>query len=214
MSVFIFTKSRFYATSSVLISWKRPSIQIIQREEERDRRIYDGRLQAHVILNDIRKGDRLQYAYSNRGKENPVFGDKMALRLFTAWGVPVTLMHYRIICPESRPLTIRTHGKDVDTTITHVGDETHYSWKIASTATVEDEGDLPVDFLLHPFLEASQFATWEEIADSCNHALPRKGKSPPSICRMRCLNGNYCRNALMQPGKPSVLFRMRSAILD
>ena len=53
----------------------RQEIKVIQREERLDWHLYDGRLSAEVILEDIRVGDVLEYAYSIHGS-NPIFGGR------------------------------------------------------------------------------------------------------------------------------------------
>jgi hypothetical protein len=52
-------------------------ISVLQRETELEYRIYDGSKTVSVVLEDLRVGDVVEYAYSRRGI-NPVFGNRVA----------------------------------------------------------------------------------------------------------------------------------------
>lgn len=53
----------------------RRKFQLLQRETQLERRMYDGRATLSIVLDDVRIGDEIDYAYSIRGA-NPVFGGK------------------------------------------------------------------------------------------------------------------------------------------
>lgn len=53
---------------------RRESIKLIQEEEDLSAQIYNGRITALLVLEDVRPGDVIDYDYSLSGS-NPVFGE-------------------------------------------------------------------------------------------------------------------------------------------
>ncbi|MBK9623933.1 MAG: DUF3857 domain-containing protein [Rhodocyclaceae bacterium] len=50
-------------------------VQLLQRERQLEQRMYDGRVTMSVVLDDVRVGDEIHYAYTVTGL-NPVFEGK------------------------------------------------------------------------------------------------------------------------------------------
>lgn len=73
-------------------------VKTIQQETELDRSIYNGTVTAVLFLEDVRKGDQIEYAYSVQGV-NPVFRDKYSTEFQTQFGAPIGRLLCRIVCP-------------------------------------------------------------------------------------------------------------------
>jgi hypothetical protein len=77
--------------------------KVMPQETDRQRFIYNGNYSASLILKDIRKGDRIEYAYSITGW-NSVFANKYSnIFGFGAYDF-VSHMHYAIIANTNRTL--------------------------------------------------------------------------------------------------------------
>ena len=63
-------------------------IKVVQEETELSRYVYNGALTAVIFLEDVRKGDAIEYSYSVKGF-NPVFKGKFSENFDAAYGVPV-----------------------------------------------------------------------------------------------------------------------------
>jgi len=86
-------------------------IKLLQREKDLENFIYDGRWTATVLLEDIRKGDILEYSYSIRG-QNPAYQGVVSEYVYLQWMVPVSKQTYRMVWPKELPITI-TASQDV-----------------------------------------------------------------------------------------------------
>lgn len=81
-------------------------LQLIQREENLDRNLLDGHLSSFAIINDLRPGDVLDFAYTVTGR-NPVLGGQFATLQQTRFTAPVGRLHSLVRVPESESLNSR-----------------------------------------------------------------------------------------------------------
>ena len=63
----------------------------IQREQDLDRKIFDGRQTIVAFLSDVRLGDIIEFSYTVAGK-NPAMKDHFSKWVRTQWSLPVTRM--------------------------------------------------------------------------------------------------------------------------
>ena len=70
-------------------------IKVLQRETQLESQIYDGRLSVVLLLEDLRVGDVLEYAYTLRG-QNPVLDGLYSGSFDTEWSVPLRRMRFRL----------------------------------------------------------------------------------------------------------------------
>lgn len=76
-------------------------IQVLPRETELEYLIDDGSMTASAMLDDVRIGDIVEYAYSIAGS-NPVFRNHAAGMLSLAWSVPLERAYIRLLMPAAR----------------------------------------------------------------------------------------------------------------
>jgi lipoprotein NlpI/transglutaminase-like putative cysteine protease len=88
-------------------------VELLQRETQLERRVYDGRVTASIVLQDVRVGDQIDIDYSIRGA-NPVFGGRF---VDTAWTIsdkgPVAQFQYRLLAPAARKIEYRVGSPDI-----------------------------------------------------------------------------------------------------
>ncbi len=63
-----------YREGKLINKLKKEEVNIVRNEQQAGSFLYNGTISAYVILNDIRKGDVLDYAYTITG-DNPLFSD-------------------------------------------------------------------------------------------------------------------------------------------
>ena len=73
-------------------------MKTVQQEKELDRSVYNGSLTALFLLDDVRKGDIIEYSYSVISF-NPVFNNRYSTTLETQYEVPVAHLYYKIDLP-------------------------------------------------------------------------------------------------------------------
>lgn len=75
----------------------RPSeIKVIQREDELNEQLFNGMLSAVVLINDVRPGDVIDYAYSVNG-DNPVLAGRYADVISLSHSDTVSLLRVRLL---------------------------------------------------------------------------------------------------------------------
>jgi len=87
---------------------KTTPVKVIQQERDLDRHMLNGELTALWVLEDIRVGDVVDYAYTQRGW-NPALGRNYFSRVPTGWAVPVRSERFRLIAPAAVAARIAWH---------------------------------------------------------------------------------------------------------
>ena len=146
-------------------------IETIQQEKELNRFIYNGSLTAVLLLDDVRKGDIVEYSYTLKGF-NPIFGNRFAAMFDTQFGVPVYGVYYRVLVPKERTLYIRNSLTDLQPVITSTAAEKIYEWKVADTKAIEVEDNVPSWHDVYPMVMLSEYSSWKEIAEWAQELFP------------------------------------------
>jgi len=88
-------------------------VELLQRETQLERRMYDGRVTASIVLQDVRVGDQIDLDYSVRGA-NPVFEGRF---VDMAWAIsdkgPVAQFQYRLLAPAARKIEYRVGSPSI-----------------------------------------------------------------------------------------------------
>ncbi|MHA3771299.1 DUF3857 domain-containing transglutaminase family protein [Verrucomicrobiota bacterium sgz303538] len=138
-------------------------IKLLQREQGLDRHSYDGRLSAVMLLEDIRVGDTIEYAYSVRGA-NPIFDGRFYDSFSLRWGVPLHKFSYRLLWPKGRTLALKSLGEAFDPEITTNDAFTIYTWTKSDLPPLIADGDLPSWFDPYGWFQMSEFQSWKDVA--------------------------------------------------
>lgn len=141
-------------------------IQVLQQERDLQRLMYNGQLSAHVILEDIRVGDTVDLAYSIAGW-NPVFGDRYIDAITLGWGIPVSHLRHRVVCPPAgRPIRHRVAGDSparLTETRTPLGRE--LLWEARDLPAVTFDNNTPWWHEAYAYVQLTDFASWAEVVD-------------------------------------------------
>ena len=102
----IFHNIQVIRVNEVFDKLQREKIKVIQQETELDRHIYDQSLSAILLLEDIRKGDIIEYSYTIKGF-NTIFKGRYADVYDVGFTVPVYNLYYKMVVPKGRQITIK-----------------------------------------------------------------------------------------------------------
>lgn len=138
-------------------------INVIQREPNLENNLYDGRRSAILILEDLRVGDVIDYAYSIKGF-NPVFGGRFMGSFGVQWHQPVARVKYRILVPDSRRLLFKAQNTNLQPTIGKRNGLTEYLIELSNVERLVLEPQLPVWYNPYARIQVSEFASWREVA--------------------------------------------------
>ena len=137
--------------------------KIIQKETDLNRQIYNGALSAVLFLDDVRVGDRIEYAYTVRG-ENPSLMGSYSEIFMLGWAVPVQRQRIRLLWPENRELNFRVHGTTVEPEVRTLGGIKEFIWDLHEVPAVEAEDQTPSWFPAYPWVQLGEFNSWSEVA--------------------------------------------------
>ena len=140
----------------------RERIQVLQRETQLEYRILDGRLTVFLPLEDIRKGDVLEYRFTIRGW-NPVHEGKFFWFIPAEYEGPCGPTYYRFLTRHERPLHRRQHGSVTDPEILDHGDTVEYIWDLPERVGTPQDPQLPVWYFAYAWAQVSEFRDWEEL---------------------------------------------------
>jgi len=143
-------------------------IKVIQQEDELDQQLYNGRLSAVILLNDVRVGDVIDYAYTVKG-DNPVLAGHFVSGFLLSSSYPIEKLRWRLLWPSERSLHFKTHGIEFTPAIRQLGNEMEHVWQRERVPATEYDDTTPDWFDPVPNVELSEFANWGEVV---SWALP------------------------------------------
>ncbi|HEV2456165.1 MAG TPA: DUF3857 domain-containing transglutaminase family protein [Verrucomicrobiae bacterium] len=138
------------------------SVQVVRREQDLDEAMLNGEKTAILVLNDVRVGDVIDYAYSLKG-ENPISAGHFSAVIPVQEIEPADRLLTRLLWPRGKGLYAIGHGCSVQP-ITVTGKDTlEVTWDFPDVpgATVEDS--LPEWFDPEHWVQVSDFKTWAEV---------------------------------------------------
>ena len=166
-------------------------MKVIQQEKELSRYVYNGSLTAVLILEDVRKGDVVEYSYTLKGA-NPVFRGRYASTFDLNYNVPISHLYYKLILPKGRSIFIKNKGTDIRPAIQTLPQETIYEWKAENVASMHLQDNLPGWY--DPFSEVmvSEYQSWKEVNDWAMELFPAvKSLSPALLNKINDIRTKY-----------------------
>jgi transglutaminase-like putative cysteine protease len=137
-------------------------IQISQHGLDTDELLFSAEKSALLLLEDIRAGDIIDYAYSVEGG-NPVLAGAFSTQIETQARHPIDRLSTRLLWPAARRLYVRNHGTDVKYAATRKGDLIEFTWNLAKVPGLRDEPPLPIWYEAFSWVQLSEFQKWSEV---------------------------------------------------
>lgn len=155
-------------------------IKVIQQENELNRFLYDGSLSAILFLEDVRKGDILEYSYTKAGF-NPVFKGRYSGIFETAFSDPVYHMYFKLLAPDHRTVQIKNSLTDVAYTRSKAGGQTVYEWTLKDVPGVRLQDYTPSWHDPFPMVMVSEYSNWKDVVNWARELYPFDGKLSPGL---------------------------------
>jgi transglutaminase-like putative cysteine protease len=140
------------------------AFKIIQNESELSKFIYSGTYNAYLILDDIRKGDRIEYTYTLKG-HNPVFSNKFSTTFYFQWNSQIANIYQNIIAKKERQFQIKNFNTVPRVKTTEKNGLKIYEWQDVLTKTIKTEDYEPSWYNPFARIQISEFKNWKEIVD-------------------------------------------------
>ena len=140
------------------------AFKVVASEQDLSMFIYNGNYSAYLILDDIRKGDRIEYSYTLTGS-NPIYCKKFFFNFYEQSQDPIGCLHYYITCPKNRNLNFRYFNNATEPTKTEIGNNTIYEWSLTNIKGVKLNANSPAWFNPFQHVQISEYKDWGEVID-------------------------------------------------
>ncbi|MEJ1958274.1 MAG: DUF3857 domain-containing protein [Nitrosomonadales bacterium] len=176
----VFHKIEIWRDGKRIDKLDRSKVHMLHRESNLEYQIYDGTITASLILDDVRVGDRVDYAYSVRGM-NPVFDGKYVR---TEWLVsskgPTKIARFRLLTPDSRHIL---HRIGTDTTISETVHDGMRDTLFTRTSVPQIHGDqyTSESVFLNEQVNLSEFADWRAVSDWGERLFSTNANTPSPL---------------------------------
>jgi hypothetical protein len=147
------------------------NIKIIHQEKELANFIYNGILNAVIILEDVRQGDIIEYTYTIKGF-NPVFKNKYAGEFSLDFSVPVYDVYYKLIVPAGRKLNIKNLNQAPQSSLSFVNGQQIYEWNKKNISPLLLQDYTPYWYDPYAQILVSEYNSWKEVNDWAMELFP------------------------------------------
>nr|WP_294792776.1 DUF3857 domain-containing protein [uncultured Mucilaginibacter sp.] len=137
--------------------------KVIADEKDLSKFIYQGTFSAYCILDDIRKGDRIEYAYTLTGR-NPIFGDHFSENIYLQVSQPVAHLYKAILAAPTRKLNFKSFNKVPATKTYSKNGVTCYEWENFQVPAATDYDNQPGWYTSYGYVQVSDYKDWAEVA--------------------------------------------------
>lgn len=176
----IFHSIKIHRGNAIIDQLNLGKIKIIQQEKELSNFLYNGSLTAILFLEDVRKGDLIDYSYTLKGA-NPVFKGKFSTIFETDFTVPLGNIYYKLIVPASRTVTIKNRGTSLVPVKQILPHKTVYEWKLDNVKPVPVQDNLPGWYDPYSIVMVSEYQSWKEVNDWAMKLFPAITAPSPAL---------------------------------
>lgn len=140
------------------------AFQVFRRETSLERRVFNGRLTASLLIPDVRIDDVVEFAFTAYGS-NPVLGGK-----FAAWAAfdslsPAYETRLRVVRPLHRQILIKPFNDPPRPAVSVREGMEDSRWSLVGQKRRDAEDLAPPWLVLVPALQFSEFESWNEVAN-------------------------------------------------
>lgn len=159
----IFHTLKIWRNGIAINKLDRNQLKLIQREPNLERQLYDGKMTAMLMLDDLRVGDHVEIAFSLKGM-NPVFENMFVyMTPMASFRGPTKQVRFRLLAPVDRKIQHREGPSIQVAESEHDGmRETVFTRFNVSKFHVDQF--TPASTLLDEQLSLSEFADWNAVS--------------------------------------------------
>ncbi|RYY36831.1 MAG: DUF3857 domain-containing protein [Sphingobacteriaceae bacterium] len=183
---------------------KPSAFKVLANENELSSFIYKGNYSALYVLDDIRKGDRIEFSYTVTGA-NPIFNNKFSRFIYLQGYQTVAHMFTSLICADSRPVQFKYFNTNTKPQHSSANGLKTYIWENYMVPAQIDEDAQPVWFNNFAYVQATDYKSWNEVAEWALKINPLStkfnGELQQQVAKLKTEAGNnketYFRNAVL-----------------
>lgn len=137
-------------------------IDTLRRESGLESGLLDGQLTLHLVIDDIRVGDIVDFAVSVSG-DNPALDGIFRQHYWFATDIPTTLRQVRVLRPRARELAVKVGGEGIAHRRVELDGRIDDRWTLHDFAPVAGEDRVPPWHFSGPELEIADPVSWSEV---------------------------------------------------
>jgi transglutaminase-like putative cysteine protease len=137
-------------------------IQVSQHGLDFDELLFSDEKSALLLLEDVRIGDSIDYAYTVQG-DNPVFAGRFADEVEVQSSHPIERTTTRLLWPAGRRLYVQNNGTDLKYTAVRKGELVEFTWNLKRVPGWRNEPPLPIWYQPLPWVQLSEFQKWSDV---------------------------------------------------
>lgn len=137
-------------------------LKVVQSERDLDQQLLNGEQTAMLMMEDVRVGDIVDYAYSLKGA-NPVFNGRFSGTALVQLGEPMERLLVRVLYPATRRIYFLPHGGSFPPAVARKTNAIECVWDLRQVPKYPTEDSLPVWFDPGPWVQMTEFKTWAEV---------------------------------------------------
>ncbi len=143
----------------------------IQQESDLRAHLYNGTLTALLMLEDVRKGDIIEYSYTIKGF-NPIFNNKYCDVFETRFTVPIGCVYYKVVTPADKKINIRCTDSRIHERTEYTKMRVQYEWKLTGIEPLRVDKKTPSWFDPFPTIFISEYNSWGEVSNWASKLFP------------------------------------------
>lgn len=140
------------------------NFKIIQNEKELSKFIYSGTFNAFLILDDVRKGDRIEFSYTIKGK-NPVFDSRYSNLIYFEGGSQISNVYVSLLFNKKRNIQLKNFNFVPPLKTLETGDLKVYQWQSQVSKTFTAYDYEPEWYNPYGRVQISEYHSWKDIVD-------------------------------------------------
>jgi transglutaminase-like putative cysteine protease len=138
--------------------------KVIADEKDLSNFIYQGSYSALLILDDIRKGDRIEYSYTLTGR-NPIFSGRYCDDITLQWYQPIAHQYTVLIASAQRKLNFKAFNTIPKATVTESSGLRRYEYEAFQVPAARDDDTQPAWYEGRARVQISEFNSWAEVVN-------------------------------------------------
>jgi len=150
--------------SETIDELKRGRIEVLRRESRLEQGLEDGELTLHLVMDDVRVGDTIDYSYSIE-RNDTLWGNRFYAWYPTEWDEPVAASRLRVLVRTGQPLRFADSSGGTPVTTDADGWRT-LEWTWHDVPGRPSEAGVPDWYVQHRRIEFSQFADWRDVVNA------------------------------------------------
>jgi len=160
----IFHKILLWRNNKPSDQMKADKFKVLQNEKDLSKFIYSGTYDAFLLLEDVRKGDRIEYAYTIKGN-NPIFGKKYASQNYFEYSSSFGEVYINLIFDKNRTINIKSFNGAIPPKLSSKDGFKMYEWRNTLTQTYRNADHEPAWY--NPFKRAqlTEYKSWNEVVN-------------------------------------------------